>query len=76
MKYLLKLAMLCALLVPVTGCGIDVELGLGTITLKSKAVVDEWAQANVLKALDTLVESAAKKEDAIKEVPDGDSVPE
>ena len=51
-----------------------VELGLGTITLKANAEVDDWAQANVLKALDTLVASAAKP-DPDDPVPEDSDVP-
>ena len=50
-----------------------IEAGAITFAL-NQAVVDEWAQANVLKALDTLVESAAKP-DPDDPVPDNADVP-
>ena len=52
------LAVGLVLLVP--ACGLDVELQMGTVAWRSKVSVDEWAQANVLKALDKLIEGEAK----------------
>lgn len=53
MRTLLSCLLACVLFVP--ACGMDVELQLGTLALKTKLAVDDWAQANVLKALDELI---------------------
>ena len=54
MKALLT-RLLTLILIPVSGCGLDMKLELGTVALQTKLSVDEWAQANVLKALDELI---------------------
>ncbi len=38
-----------------TGCHWEATLGLGTVTASSTATIDEWAQANFLKAIDDLI---------------------
>ena len=46
---------LTLMLVLVPACGMDVKLELGTMGLSTRLTVDDWAQANVLKALDELI---------------------
>ncbi len=48
--FLLLLPCLC-----LAGCHWEAKLGLGTVTASSTATVEEWAQANFLKAVDELI---------------------
>lgn len=50
------MALMAMVFVGVTaGCHWEASLGLGTVTASSTATVDEWAQANFLKAVDDLI---------------------
>lgn len=52
-KLLCILTVLAVLLTP--ACSGKVKLELGTMAIETELKVDEWAQANVLKALDELL---------------------
>ena len=69
-KLLCIFATLLVLLMPACNAGIKLELG--TMAISSHLEVDEWAQANVLKALDELLakdENAKDSDQSLKEAP-------
>ena len=63
MKTLLT-CLLAVLLLVAPACGFDVKLEMGTVALKANVTIEEWAQANVLKALDELI-SGDEPEDPV-----------
>lgn len=50
----------------VAGCGLDVELQLGTMAIKSQLSVDEWARNPLLDNLSSLLQRD-KDGEAVKE---------
>ena len=55
------------MLMLVPACGMDVKLELGTMGLSTRLTVDDWAQANVLKALDELIAGEETPENPVLE---------
>ncbi len=60
-RLLYALAIMLVLLTPACNAGIKLELG--TMALTTHLEVDEWAQANALKALDKLIEEVGSEND-------------
>lgn len=58
--------MLLLVLLAVPACEVRLELG----TVAAKVVIEEWAQANVLKSLDDLLANALEKDEVAEEVTD------
>lgn len=54
-RYSFFLLLAVAIIAGVAGCHVKASLGLGTITLNTDLTVEDWAQANFLKAVDDLI---------------------